>query len=123
MCELHRTPPTRRLAIWRWQIKPKPPFALRKKNELILRNSPTAAVFKGAGKAGKRDRLRGEICIPDFRRCVPGENVHSGSFKIAGWSSLVARQAHNLKVASSNLAPATNFVPLCREERASLTII
>ena len=27
----------------------------------------------------------------------------------AGWSSLVARQAHNLKVASSNLAPATNF--------------
>jgi hypothetical protein len=25
----------------------------------------------------------------------------------AGWSSPVARQAHNLKVASSNLAPAT----------------
>ena len=29
---------------------------------------------------------------------------------IAGWSSPVARQAHNLKVASSNLAPATTFV-------------
>src|SRR5260221_88662 len=28
---------------------------------------------------------------------------------IAGWSSLVARQAHNLKVAGSNPAPATNF--------------
>src|SRR5262249_28456678 len=28
---------------------------------------------------------------------------------IAGWSSPVARQAHNLKVASSNLAPATKF--------------
>ena len=27
---------------------------------------------------------------------------------IAGWSSLVARRAHNPKVASSNLAPATN---------------
>ena len=27
--------------------------------------------------------------------------------KIAGWSSLVARWAHNPKVASSNLAPAT----------------
>ena len=26
---------------------------------------------------------------------------------IAGWSSPVARQAHNLKVVSSNLAPAT----------------
>jgi hypothetical protein len=25
----------------------------------------------------------------------------------AGWSSPVARQAHNLKVVSSNLAPAT----------------
>jgi hypothetical protein len=28
---------------------------------------------------------------------------------IAGWSSPVARQAHNLKVVSSNLAPATNI--------------
>ena len=28
---------------------------------------------------------------------------------IAGWSSLVARQAHNLKVAGSNPAPATTF--------------
>ena len=31
---------------------------------------------------------------------------------IAGWSSLVARQAHNLKVAGSNPAPATNFKTL-----------
>ena len=29
--------------------------------------------------------------------------------QIAGWSSLVARQAHNLKVVGSNPAPATNF--------------
>ena len=29
-------------------------------------------------------------------------------FKRAGWSSLVARQAYNLKVAGSNPAPATN---------------
>src|SRR3954454_1140802 len=28
----------------------------------------------------------------------------------AGWSSPVARQAHNLKAAGSNPAPATNFV-------------
>ena len=33
---------------------------------------------------------------------------------IAGWSSPVARQAHNLKVVGSNPAPATN------NERASL---
>src|SRR6266478_9369273 len=31
----------------------------------------------------------------------------------AGWSSLVARQAHNLKVAGSNPAPATNFLEEC----------
>ena len=30
----------------------------------------------------------------------------------AGWSSLVARQAHNLKVAGSNPAPATQFSSL-----------
>jgi hypothetical protein len=30
--------------------------------------------------------------------------------KNAGWSSLVARQAHNLKAAGSNPAPATNFL-------------
>ena len=28
---------------------------------------------------------------------------------VAGWSSLVARQAHNLKVVSSNLTPAPNL--------------
>ena len=27
----------------------------------------------------------------------------------AGWSSLVARQAHNLKVVGSNPTPATNY--------------
>jgi hypothetical protein len=29
---------------------------------------------------------------------------------IAGWSSLVARRAHNPKVAGSNPVPATNYV-------------
>src|SRR5712691_11202043 len=37
------------------------------------------------------------------------QDRHRRYSKNAGWSSLVARQAHNLKVASSNLAPATNF--------------
>jgi hypothetical protein len=31
-------------------------------------------------------------------------------FKTAGWSSLVARQAHNLKAAGSNPAPATKSI-------------
>ena len=34
--------------------------------------------------------------------------IYSQSFG-AGWSSLVARRAHNPKVVSSNLAPATNL--------------
>src|SRR5437762_3735941 len=36
-------------------------------------------------------------------------NPHRTYFRRAGWSSLVARQAHNLKVAGSNPAPATNL--------------
>src|SRR3546814_2650429 len=34
----------------------------------------------------------------------------------AGWSSPVARQAHNLKVAGSNPAPATNPPPQARQD-------
>jgi hypothetical protein len=33
---------------------------------------------------------------------------------IAGWSSQVARQAHNLKVVGSNPTPATNESPVLR---------
>ena len=54
------------------------------------------------------------MIIGTFSDCAP---FVSNYFKRAGWSSLVARQAHNLKVAGSNPAPATNFSPsavLCR---------
>jgi hypothetical protein len=40
---------------------------------------------------------------------VHGEHVAPSL--VAGWSSLVARQAHNLKVAGSNPAPAPNLKP------------
>lgn len=36
--------------------------------------------------------------------------VWTPSLVVAGWSSPVARQAHNLKVAGSNPAPATNEI-------------
>ena len=39
----------------------------------------------------------------------PGTTFSSPN--VAGWSSLVARQAHNLKVAGSNPAPAPNLKP------------
>ena len=42
-------------------------------------------------------------------------------FIAAGWSSLVARQAHNLKVAGSNPAPAPNQLnPILKKNYFSL---
>ena len=38
----------------------------------------------------------------------------------AGWSSPVARQAHNLKVVGSNPTPATNFIPVYKRLDAAL---
>jgi hypothetical protein len=44
-----------------------------------------------------------QMLLPDGRAAL------CSSSRIAGWSSPVARQAHNLKAAGSNPAPATNF--------------
>src|SRR5688572_20774436 len=41
--------------------------------------------------------------------CPRAGSPYIGRPWIAGWSSLVARQAHNLKAAGSNPAPATNL--------------
>ena len=48
---------------------------------------------------------------------------HFGECQIAGWSSLVARQAHNLKVVGSNPAPATNLVLAGDAEKASFSVL
>ncbi len=42
-------------------------------------------------------------------RSPPGPPIHLTYTTIAGWSSPVARQAHNLKVIGSNPIPATRF--------------
>ncbi len=51
-----------------------------------------------------------------FASIIPKQHLPGGRCRIfsslqrtAGWSSPVARQAHNLKVVGSNPAPATNF--------------
>src|ERR1043166_4142706 len=54
----------------------------------------------------------------DFRVCA---ELVAKYFKRAGWSSLVARQAHNLKVAGSNPAPATNLLAAHAPVRKSST--
>src|SRR5262249_41117094 len=57
--------------------------------------------------------------ICDRRGCRVGSSrfgqmvfSQGSQWLIAGWSSPVARQAHNLKVASSNLAPATKLLKM-----------
>ncbi len=44
------------------------------------------------------------------KRCI--KKLSSIDNYIAGWSSLVARQAHNLKVLGSNPSPATKILKL-----------
>ena len=48
-----------------------------------------------------------------FLRCARQHDLAYFRYD-AGWSSLVARQAHNLKAAGSNPAPATNFPAVYR---------
>ena len=48
------------------------------------------------------------------KRPAPGGHHPKQQAHNAGWSSPVARQAHNLKVAGSNPAPATNKAPSLR---------
>ena len=55
------------------------------------------------GGAAQPDQSKPEACATGKQR--PG--ITRSSKFIAGWSSPVARQAHNLKVAGSNPAPAT----------------
>ena len=58
---------------------------------------------RAAGRKKSLPRMK----IPLAASRGRGLNMHSS---IAGWSSLVARQAHNLKVVGSNPTPATNSI-------------
>ncbi len=60
---------------------------------------------RGPEKPGNDGRLK--LCEINLRNGNAGALL-SRNWN-AGWSSPVARQAHNLKVAGSNPAPATNF--------------
>ncbi len=46
-----------------------------------------------------------------------GAAGHNQTSTDAGWSSLVARRAHNPKVAGSNPAPATKEIPVQKGSR------
>ena len=81
-------------------------------NRLVVGSNPTSGAMR-TSRMGLFDNWRTRFCI-----CVLGLGRDTQD---AGWSSLVARQAHNLKAAGSNPAPATKkrdeFVPrLCAQE-------
>ena len=64
---------------------------------------------------GQTSRQNSSICLVDcceYFTIRPCSYCSRGLFELklgAGWSSPVARQAHNLKVVGSNPTPATNF--------------
>ena len=60
--------------------------------------------------------------FPAFAPQLPASAASKASIAFdAGWSSPVARQAHNLKVAGSNPAPATKFQNSFSDHRAPST--
>src|SRR3569623_1775805 len=65
--------------------------------------------------AGARAR---ETFYRTHSHVFPAFGVETG----AGWSSPVARQAHNLKVAGSNPAPATNKKPALANARRAFCL-
>ena len=54
-------------------------------------------------------RKKKEFCKKTLKELKSLINLKIEFKYTAGWSSLVARQAHNLKVGGSNPSPATNF--------------
>ena len=67
-------------------------------------------------QSGPKQGTRGQLASANSANDQKGVDRQKGGAHVApplvaGWSSLVARQAHNLKVAGSNPAPAPNFPP------------
>ena len=59
-------------------------------------------------QAGDRAGVRIPLPPPFFKRSDVTKPSELSTLFIAGWSSLVARKAHNLEVVGSNPSPATN---------------
>ena len=67
-------------------------------------------------QSGRKQGSRGPVASVKCAHNQKGVDRQMGAAHVApplvaGWSSLVARQAHNLKVAGSNPAPATTLRP------------
>src|SRR5579875_1121934 len=83
---------------------------LRKRRLRRLGGHREATNTRSHPELGREDPQRRWYCVlrrGRVGRCQAIEDPVCGPYLGAGWSSPVARQAHNLKVAGSNPAPAT----------------
>ena len=72
------------------------------------------SVSRGGGMVDARDLKSCERKFVGVRLPLSAPEIY-----IAGWSSTVARRAHNPKVTGSNPVPATNFGAVAQLARAS----
>jgi hypothetical protein len=82
-------------------------------SKLNRRSSPIPALASNSNQfareqRGKNQRRQALNLIKGLAKVTIG-HIIGLCLGIAGWSSPVARQAHNLKVPGSNPGPATNF--------------
>ena len=70
---------------------------------LVHPSSPSFNLTSRTTKPGNQRRIK-QLALSGFSFII-------SALRIAGWSSPVARQAHNLKVPGSNPGPATTFNP------------
>ena len=93
------------------------PRARESRSRRIARSAGTAARMRGVGLTAIAKLQWGQIsCMTTraFATAVPFLPTHNRCYRFrrdAGWSSQVARRAHNPEVAGSNPAPATHRKP------------
>ncbi len=70
-------------------------------------------------------RLKYQIfpCLPERQTLINPLRAEKRMVQTAGWSSQVARQAHNLKVVGSNPTPATNESRWIRRNSAAFAFL
>ena len=90
------------LCLKTWESRSSPGLQKTKRNKSSSQTQPTTG-----GPIGRRSRVRPHVSILPIE---PMDRQTQTRYPFdAGWSSPVARQAHNLKVTGSNPVPATKF--------------
>src|SRR5438552_1755839 len=91
---------------------PAPRASIAIARKMRLRFKPSAIVFDARARWNAEGECEVVASLDARRRAVDNHAPLAVPTNVAGWSSLVARWAHNPKVAGSNPAPATNGIQL-----------